>query len=451
TLAQARARLGVSWYALYVFPCHLAAEPFRSSPSMAGLLCLAFLFTASGLEFSINAGGKVANVDGEVSLLQRDVDMSRTSLHPQPIVAYFINMDTEDRRRAHMEQQARAAKLPLRRYQAINRERISRGEFDEKYVKRQNLSAELLDTKRQKDHVANATVACYVSHSELLEMLHRQLQPHQIGVVLEDDVEIPHNWAELIEQTVACAPSDWSLLKVSGWGYNRATDLQKPGEPDASNSSGMGLMSWLQSQGGWMSRILYGAPARKGTTRRNNMTRSQLIQLTAKALADGNDPSNDLVDQLEESLGAAHEPEPQAEEGCPDAYLMRRPFKETFWWHFWGPAYHYAGTGAYLVKASSIPSILQHLRSQPINDIDGMLLSKGDLRAYELWPHIFPLTGDHMRSTMLESRKTSTAGLLDSLSSLVPEPEGTAPKALNTSESKLMMRAASATKSSRIK
>ena len=29
TLAQARARLGVSWYALYVFPCHLAAEPFR--------------------------------------------------------------------------------------------------------------------------------------------------------------------------------------------------------------------------------------------------------------------------------------------------------------------------------------------------------------------------------------------------------------------------------------
>lgn len=25
--------------------------------------------------------------------------------------------------------------------------------------------------------------------------------------------------------------------------------------------------------------------------------------------------------------------------------------QETFWWHFWGPAFHYAGTGAYLVKA----------------------------------------------------------------------------------------------------
>merc|ERR1719446_332562 len=80
---------------------------------------------------------------------------------------------------------------------------------------------------------------------------------------------------------------------------------------------------------------------------------------------------------------------------------MRQPFKEQFWWHFWGPAFHYAGTGAYIVKASSISRILQHLQSQPISDIDGMLLSKGELRAYELWPHIFPLTTDHMRSTLL--------------------------------------------------
>ena len=32
------------------------------------------------------------------------------------------------------------------------------------------------------------------------------------------------------------------------------------------------------------------------------------------------------------------------------------------------------------VEASSIPSVLSHLRSQPINDIDGMLLSKVGLR-----------------------------------------------------------------------
>ena len=90
-------------------------------------------------------------------------------------------------------------------------------------------------------------------------------------------------------------------------------------------------------------------------------------------------------------------------------------------------------------QAGSIPQILEHLQKQPISDIDGMLLSQaglsdlprqpehevdidigqswavlrspktsgwqGDLRAYELWPHIFPLTGDHMKSTMLDASK----------------------------------------------
>lgn len=50
--------------------------------------------------------------------------------------------------------------------------------------------------------------------------------------------------------------------------------------------------------------------------------------------------------------------------------------EETSWWHFWGPVFRYAGTGAYLVKVSSIPEILAHLRQQPIDDIDGMLLSE---------------------------------------------------------------------------
>ena len=82
----------------------------------------------------------MANVDGEVSLLQRDVDMSRTSLHPQPIVAYFINMDTEaaelqaesyeadpdlvaqDRRRAHMEQQVGTRALLASPYDGLRQE-----------------------------------------------------------------------------------------------------------------------------------------------------------------------------------------------------------------------------------------------------------------------------------------------------------------------------------------
>ncbi|CAK9057415.1 Uncharacterized protein SCF082_LOCUS30833 [Durusdinium trenchii] len=380
----------------------------RSAPSL----------TATTVEVKKILGAVLEKVS-QTSLLQREISLH--ALEPTQLLAYYINTDREEERRKHMEAQGRSAKLPLLRFKAIDRERINTGEFDDKYIKKQNLSSELRDPTRHNDHVANATVACYVSHSELLESLLRQLQPHQIGLVLEDDVEIPHNWEELIQTSLSCAPSDWALLKVSGWGYNRASDRQLNAGEDAANSTSMGLMSWLQSQGGWMSRILYGAPARKGTIKKNITQSHKLIQTATETFAAQG--SAEFVELLEKSFKDAPPEDPANEEGtegsCPDAYLMRKPFKETFWWHFWGPAFHYAGTGAYLVKAASIPAILTHLRAQPIADIDGMLLSKGDLRAYELWPHIFPLDYDHMKSTMKET-STKSAGLLDSLSDLLP-------------------------------
>eukprot|EP00439_Symbiodinium_sp_Y106_P020407 s1805_g2.t1 len=407
------------------FLLHIHVLPFQelsAMPTWLGLLGVLVL-RAEGLD---TVASVAISSHGEVSLVQRHVALSQK----QPeVVVYYINTDAEDgrhatdvERRSHMEQQGRTANMPLHRFQAVDRSRINAGEFDEKY-----------------DHVPNATIACYVSHSELLEMLHRQLQPGQIAIVLEDDVEIPHNWQALIQKTLDCAPSDWSLLKVSGWGYNRASDLQlKPGllpaRSDLSgivilagdrgnimNSSSFGLMSWLQSQGGWMSRILYGAPTRKGA-RQNATASHHLLQTAAKVFATSHAPESGLVDQLEAAF--QHEfGHKEDDSGCPDAYLMRKPFKETFWWHFWGPAYHYAGTGAYMVKADSIPAILAHLQGQPIDDIDGMLLSQGDLRAYELWPHVFPLTGDHMKSTMLDDSKTaqrSSASLVSRLSEYLP-------------------------------
>eukprot|EP00930_Biecheleria_cincta_P064619 TRINITY_DN5022_c0_g1_i1.p1 TRINITY_DN5022_c0_g1~~TRINITY_DN5022_c0_g1_i1.p1 ORF type:complete len:490 (+),score=110.57 TRINITY_DN5022_c0_g1_i1:69-1538(+) len=343
------------------------------------------------------------------------------------LVVYYINTDQEAERREHMETQAKKAKMQLRRFKAIDRHRISMGEFDNKFVLRQGLATELLAPEREKDHVRNATVACYVSHAQLLEELQRILGPSQVAVVLEDDVEVPHNWLELVKKTLDCAPEDWSLLKVSGWGYNRNSDLWKPMEegmaplsskkaalaklsehaktlsslashenPDASNGmpalrgesvgSAQNFMGWLQSHGGWMSRILYGEAEPKP---RRMMRAYQPEDVTS------------VMEQRSITLD-------EEELSCPDVYLMRQPFKEQFWWHFWGPAFHYAGTGAYIVKASSINRILQHLQSQPIDDIDGMLLSKGELRAYELWPHIFPLTTDHMRSTLLSTASEAT-------------------------------------------
>lgn len=48
---------------------------------------------------------------------------------------------------------------------------------------------------------------------------------------------------------------------------------------------------------------------------------------------------------------------------------------------------------------------------------------QGNLRAYELWPHIFPLNADHMKSTMKSSRNST--GLLDALSSILRDDETT--------------------------
>lgn len=51
--------------------------------------------------------------------------------------------------------------------------------------------------------------------------------------------------------------------------------------------------------------------------------------------------------------------------------------QETFWWHFWGPAFHYAGTGAYLVKV--------HWRCLGFGGSKGYpyIPLKGELRSYK--------------------------------------------------------------------
>eukprot|EP00441_Pelagodinium_beii_P019789 CAMPEP_0197654940 /NCGR_PEP_ID=MMETSP1338-20131121/39151_1 /TAXON_ID=43686 ORGANISM="Pelagodinium beii, Strain RCC1491" /NCGR_SAMPLE_ID=MMETSP1338 /ASSEMBLY_ACC=CAM_ASM_000754 /LENGTH=430 /DNA_ID=CAMNT_0043230483 /DNA_START=100 /DNA_END=1392 /DNA_ORIENTATION=+ len=343
------------------------------------------------------------------------------------IVAYYINTNAEDGRRMHMENQARAAQMQLTRFEAIDRALISQGLFDEKYVFHQGLNNELKTEEWQKDHATNATVACYVSHCELLESLQRKLRPGQIALVMEDDVEIPSDWLQLLSRTLQCAPEDWSLLKVSGWGYNRHEDLQqkqeKPGAlaestVNISNMSDTNLMGWLQSHGGLLSRMLYGEP----------QTHPARIMRSGSSLLQSQDQSN-AASTIRVRIGtedggsreAAFKVNVHDPDGCPDAYLMRGPFKETVWWHFWGPVFHYAGTGAYLVKAESIPSILSHLRKQPIDDIDGMLLSEGDLRAYELWPHVFPLTDDHTKSTLRPKRNPNEdKGFLWRLSRMFP-------------------------------
>lgn len=98
------------------------------------------------------------------------------------------------------------------------------------------------------------------------------------------------------------------------------------------------------------------------------------------------------------------------EEGEVTFFQMHAPFTEPAKWNWgtlgWGtPNYFYSGTGAYLVRGSSVQKIIQHLRGQPANDYDAMLLSDGSLRAYEGWPHVFGLSGDAFHGPGLHGRK----------------------------------------------
>lgn len=73
-------------------------------------------------------------------------------------------------------------------------------------------------------------------------------------------------------------------------------------------------------------------------------------------------------------------------------YLLQAPY----WDGPFSMLPHYGGSGAYLMKAKHIPSVIHHVRNQPITDYDEMLLSEdGSFRAYEIFPHLFDLRPEH--------------------------------------------------------
>jgi GR25 family glycosyltransferase involved in LPS biosynthesis len=61
----------------------------------------------------------------------------------------------------------------------------------------------------------------------------------------------------------------------------------------------------------------------------------------------------------------------------------------------WSVYPYYGGSAAYVVRNSTISTVLQHLRSKPITDYDAMLLSNGSLNAFEIFPHVFSLRPEH--------------------------------------------------------
>jgi len=146
----------------------------------------------------------------------------------EKIQAYYINMESSVRRRLLMEQEFLRSSFSAERFPAVDMMRVASGEFDAKYVIPQGLNQRLLG--RLSSEEQNKTVACYISHMELLMQAQRELAEDDIVLIMEDDVLFPESFSALTLRTIALAPPDWVVLKLSNWGHFRDEDLASSGD-----------------------------------------------------------------------------------------------------------------------------------------------------------------------------------------------------------------------------
>jgi len=275
-------------------------------------------------------------------------------------VAFFVNLDHMPTRRAHMENQLQLAGLQARRWRAVDWQRVARGEFDQDYLKPQGIVPRLFQVPAKE---GNGTIGCFLSHVTALIEAAKELGPHDLALIMEDDVAIREDWRFRLQKALDMAPPDWQLLKLSGWGRARAADMVKRSVPAvrASTPSPSMFTQFMQA---------FSAPE---------------TVLFTRSMFDEQDTDVTF-------------------------FRMREPFAEPAFLNlgtqgYGSPNYFYSGTGAYLVRGSSIQKVIQHLRGRAINDLDAMLLLNGTTHFYEGWPHIFGLSGDASSGPGLHGRK----------------------------------------------
>ncbi|CAJ1381004.1 unnamed protein product [Effrenium voratum] len=139
------------------------------------------------------------------------------------LLLYYINTDQGTSRRLHMQEQASELALPLHRFRAVDSIAIASGLYDDKYILAQGVDSNLHAAGR--DHTQNATIACFVSHVELLAEIAGSFSGDCIVLIMEDDVLIPADVLQRITHALECAPPDWTLLKVSSWGAVRSSNV----------------------------------------------------------------------------------------------------------------------------------------------------------------------------------------------------------------------------------
>lgn len=75
----------------------------------------------------------------------------------------------------------------------------------------------------QTGHLLDGEVGCYASHMLAWELIVHGTDPW--ALVLEDDVHVPANLHEIMDDIVANAPRGWEVIKLSSWSKRGRIDL----------------------------------------------------------------------------------------------------------------------------------------------------------------------------------------------------------------------------------
>jgi len=278
-------------------------------------------------------------------------------------VAFYINLDRMPTRREGMESQLKSVDLHAQRWNAVSWESVAHGDFDNDYLKPQGISVDLENKTAKSPEKRFGTIACFLSHVTALIEASQNLQPDDIALIMEDDMAIPANWKTQLQIVINRAPKDWQLLKLSGFGAHRITDLVNTSNTSKLKTESLPLPSFSS----------------------NLVNASEtFIKMASPVWA------TDYV--VKKS---------NPEDTIPRTYMywmMHGPFEEPAFMSMGTqgpgtPNLFYGGTGAYVVRGSSISAVISHLRSKPIDDLDSMMLSNGTTHFYDTWPHIFELGG----------------------------------------------------------
>lgn len=118
--------------------------------------------------------------------------------------AFVINLDTDTERMAFMARQLDALGIPYERFAALRGESVPVKEYDAEAARSTGGHA-----------LIPGELGCAASHKRIYEQVLARGLPY--ALVLEDDVELPRDFAEIVEEEVARNRGQWEYLLFDYW------------------------------------------------------------------------------------------------------------------------------------------------------------------------------------------------------------------------------------------